>query len=144
LPEIQSEPEPIRSVDVWVPLVWLAALLVVGVMAGLLFEAVAIVAGAIYVYYNSKKFGIRGWYWLLALVFALLGLPLYAYELNKLRKMQQTALAGTFAQPIISTATPSVTQEASATSSLTKFCRNCGARIARDSVFCEECGAKLA
>jgi len=26
----------------------------------------------------------------------------------------------------------------------TKFCRNCGAKIPRDSNFCEECGTKLA
>lgn len=39
--------------------------------------------------------------------------------------------------------TPTVSQQASAISPSTKFCRKCGAKIPRDSVFCEECGSEL-
>lgn len=64
-------------------------------------------------------------------------------ELHKLRKAQQTGQFGSSVEPTTPATTPSVAQEASATSLPTKFCRNCGAKIARDSKFCEECGGKM-
>jgi len=64
-------------------------------------------------------------------------------ELHKLRKAQQTGQLGSSVEPTTLATTLSVAQEASATSPPTKFCRNCGAKIARDSKFCEECGGKM-
>jgi len=103
-----------------------------------------LVGAAIYVYYNARKFGIGGGgYAALTFLLAMIGLPVYAYELHKLRKNQQTGQVGTLVRPTVPTTTPRVTQQASAISPPTKFCRNCGVRILSDSKFCEECGAKL-
>jgi len=43
-------------------------------------------------------------------------------------------------QPAASTLQVGAPTEASTS---VKFCRNCGAKIARDSKFCEECGTRL-
>ena len=129
--------------DVWVPILLLVAMFILGLFSWILGLLVLIVA-TVYVHYDSKKFGVGGGRSLVVFVFAIVGLPLYAYDLHKLRKTQE-------AQPpaIVQPSQPAATIQLSATvgetlpTASTKFCHQCRARIPRDSKYCEECGAKL-
>jgi len=108
----------------------------------------ALIAATAYVHYNSRKFGIGGGRSIITLLFAIVGLPLYAYDLHKLRKAQQTGQLRTVSEPV-SSATPSMmeqtqTGQVPAIVPPTKFCSECGAKIPRDSMYCEVCGARLA
>jgi len=135
---------PVEESDVWVPILWLVGMIFLGVVSWIL-GLLGLIGATIYVYYNAKKFGIGGGgYAVITLLLAIIGLPVYAYELHKLRKNQQTGQVGTLVQPTVPTTTPSVAQQAPATSPPTKFCRACGAKIPRDSIYCEECGTSLA
>jgi len=134
---------------VWVPILWLVAILAGGYLFGIFGGLVLLVAATIYVYYNSKKFGVKGSRWLLTLILAIVGLPLYAYELHKLRKTQIAHRQTTLVEPALRPATASIQEQApimterSTVIPSMKFCRFCGAKIPRDSKFCEECGAKV-
>jgi ribosomal protein L40E len=123
-------------------LTWLVGTIFLGFFSWVL-GLLGLIGATIYVYYNAKKFGIGGSRAALTLLLAIVGLPLYAYDLHKLRKAQQTGQLRESVEPTTLATTPSVAQQASATSPPTKFCRNCGAKIARDSTYCEECGTRL-
>jgi hypothetical protein len=143
VPAVQKPPAPpVGELDVWVPIVWLVGTIFLGFFSWVL-GLFGLIGATIYVYYDAKKFGIGASRAALTFLFAIIGLPLYAYDLHKLRKAQQTGQLGTSVEPTTPATTPSVAQEASATSPPTNFCRNCGAEITRDSTYCEECGNRL-
>jgi hypothetical protein len=101
-----------------------------------------LMGATIYVHYDAKKYGVESHAWL-TLLFAIIGLPLHANELHKLRKAQQTGQVRTLVEP---TAKPQPSVNGRQVADVvkpTKFCRGCGASIPRDSTFCEECGTKL-
>jgi hypothetical protein len=87
-----SSAPPAREIDVWVPVVWLCGILITGIAFGL-FALVLLVAAAVYVHYNSKKFGIGGDRAILTAIIAIIGLPLYANDLHKLRQMQMRRIS---------------------------------------------------
>lgn len=134
---------------VWIPILWLVAILVGGIIFGILGGLVLLIAATMYVYYNSKKFGVGGSTWILVLIFAIVGLPWYAYELHRLQRAQKAYQQVTMAEPAFRPAdasiqqqTPIVTERPTAVPA-TKFCRQCGAKILRDSKYCEVCGSRL-
>jgi hypothetical protein len=144
VPVVQKPPAPpVGEFDVWIPILLLVAILFLGSLSFWL-GVFALGGATMYMYLNSKKYSIGGGRAIITLLFAIIGLPLYAYDLHKLRKAQQTGQPRTFVEPTKPSTTPSVAQQASVTSPPTKFCRNCGARILSDSKFCEECGKALA
>ena len=132
---------PVGELDVWIPILWLVGMIFVGFLSWIL-GLLGLISAAIFVHYDAKKYGVES-HAGLTLLFAIIGLPLHANELHKLRKAQQTGQVGTLVKPTPPAMTPSFAQQASAPSPSTKFCRNCGAKIPRDSKFREECGARL-
>jgi hypothetical protein len=78
---------PVGEFEVWIPVLWLVAIILLGYYLGLL-GIVVLICATIYVHYNSKKFGIGGSKALITLLFAVIGLPLYAYDLHELRGRQ--------------------------------------------------------
>jgi ribosomal protein L40E len=136
---------PVGEFDVWIPVLLLVAMILLGSFQWLL-GLFALIAATIYVHYNSKKFGIEGGRSIITLLIAVIGLPLYAYDLHKLRRAQQRGQLRTViepARPPMATGTGQQAPIAPTISPSTKFCRECGAKIPRDSIFCEECGAKV-
>jgi len=142
---------PVGESDVWFPVLLLVAMFVLGLFSWII-GLLALIAATAYVHYNSKKFGIQGGRSIITLLFAIVGLPLYAYDLYKLRKAQEAGQVRTIIEPVSAAGITTPVQ----TSSIpireretpivvppTKFCRECGAKIPRDSGFCEECGSKL-
>jgi len=71
--------------NAWVPILWLVAILL-GSLVFWLAGPVLLVIATIWVYFDSKKRGVGGSPWLVTLLFAIVGLPMYAYELHKVRK----------------------------------------------------------
>jgi hypothetical protein len=139
-PSVESgapEIKPVGELDVWTPIFYLGLMIFLGWVFGWILGVVLLVAAALYVHYDAKKYGIESHVWL-TLLLAIVGLPLHANELHKLRKAQQAkkTWAGTGA--------PAATEGLSGMEKPTKFCRRCGAKIPRDSTYCEECGARLA
>jgi ribosomal protein L40E len=133
---------PVGEFDVWIPILLLVAMFFLGFLSFWL-SVFALVGATLYVHSNSKKFGIGGGRAVITLLFSIIGLPLYAYDLHKLRKAQRTSQLERFLEPTAPAATPSTAQQVPATSPPTKFCRHCGAKIPRNSAYCEECGEKL-
>jgi hypothetical protein len=141
VPIVQKPPAPpVGELHVWVPILWLVGMFFLGFFFSWVGGLLGLIGATIYVHYDAKKYGVES-HTVLTLLFAIIGLPLHANELHKLRKAQQTGQLGTSVEPTTPAPTPSVAPQASATS--TKFCRHCGAKILRDSAFCEECGGKL-
>ena len=143
--------------DVWVPILWLVGILFLGILGfiysflyspapsllGWFLGLLGLIGATIYVYSSSKRFGIEGGRAIITFLFAIVGLPLYSYELHKLRKAQQAGLVRILVEP---TAKPQQSVNGRQVADVvkpTKFCRECGAKIPRDSTYCEECGANL-
>ncbi len=85
-PQSIAARQPISATPAWVPIVWLIAILIAG-MVDLFLGVIALVGVTIWVYRDSKKYSIRGSPVLLAVVtfmLAIVGLPLYAYRLHQL------------------------------------------------------------
>ncbi len=130
---------PVGTIDVWVPIVLLLAMLLLSYRIPFAGVGLFIVA-TLYVHYSSKKFKIGGGRAFVTLLFAIVGLPLFAYDLHKLKQHQRSPVS----QPLASAGPmPTVAKPAQVTVPEAKFCRECGAKIPRDSMFCEECGTKL-
>jgi len=128
---------------VWTPIVFLGLMILLGWVFGWVLGLVLLLAATLYVHYDAKKYGVESHAWL-TLLFAIIGLPLHANELHKLRKAQQTGQVRTLVEP---TAKPQPSVNGRQVADVvkpTKFCRECGAKIPRDSTYCEECGARLA
>lgn len=125
---------PVGEFDVWIPILWLLGILFFGFIAWFI-GIIVLISATIYVYYNSKKFNIGGGLTILTLLFAIVGLPLYSWDLYKLKQKQETTPAPPQPAP-----TPPIRPESG---QQTKFCRNCGAKIPRLSKFCQECGTNL-
>jgi len=179
---------PVGALDIWIPIMLLLVIVFLGFVAappvgvlemtisiiwlldviygrgGWWLSAIAVICTAIYVHYNSKKFGMKGNHATWTLLVAILGLPSYAYELHKLRETQKHSLIATPAAqqqappsqiPLPRrTESPRLSQEPrtdgleSITSAkdrpiATKICPECGATIPGDSKFCEKCGTNL-
>ncbi len=130
-------PPPVETYDVWIPIIWLAGILVTGFANGLI-GILVLIAGAIYVHYNSRKFKVGGSRAIITLLFAIVGLPLYSWDLYKLKHQQETS------KPTLSTEQPTAPPLGAQSTPPTKFCRECGAKVPRESKFCEVCGTKLA
>lgn len=149
--EIKPPAPPVGERDVWVPILWLVGMIFLGFFSWVL-GLLGLIGAAIYVHYDAKKYGVESHAWL-TLLFAIIGLPLHANELHKLRRAQQTGQVRTLVEAGAPAATvepqPSVSGRIGAedhgdiAKEATKFCRKCGAKIPRDSRFCEECGAGL-
>ena len=78
---------PVREIDVWIPILWLFGIIIAGIAFGL-FALLVLIAAAIYVHYNSKKFGITGDRTIFTVIIAIVELPVYANDLRKLRRTQ--------------------------------------------------------
>jgi len=145
----QAQHPSVDDFAVWIPILWLIAILVGGAIFGILGGLVLLIVATIYVYYNSKKFGVGGSTWILVLIFAIVGLPWYAYELHRLQKAQKAYQQVTMAEPAFRPAAASIQQQKPIVNERPtvipsmNFCRFCGAKIRRDSKFCEECGTRL-
>ena len=93
----------VTSNEVWIPILWLFGIIIapfIGVIIlppilGIFLGVIVLVCATIYVYKNSEKHGVKGDRTFLTLIFAIIGLPLYANDLHKLRQKQQS---GEFAQ----------------------------------------------
>jgi len=152
---------PVGEFHVWAPILWLVAIILLGFISwisGLWVVGmpgwVVLICAAVYVHYDAKKYGIES-HALLTLLLAIIGLPLHANELHKLRKAQQTGQVQILKPERVEARAPDATVkpqppvsgevagERSDITKPTKFCRKCGAKIPRDSEFCEECGTRL-
>jgi hypothetical protein len=150
VPVVQKPPAPlVGELDVWTPTLFLVGMFFLVWFSGFFLGSLSwfvgllcLILATIYVHDNAKKYGVKSHTWDTLLI-APIGLPWHAYELHKLRRAQQTDQFRTSVEPAPPATTPSVAQQASTTSPPTKFCRKCGAKILRDSVFCEECGMRL-
>ena len=71
--------------NVWLPILWLIVLLASSLLLGLL-GIVVLVLATVWVYKDSRKRKLGDSLWILTLLFAIVGLPLYAYRLHQLRK----------------------------------------------------------
>jgi len=83
----------------------------------------------IYVHYNSKKFKIGGERALLTLFLAVIGLPVYAHDLYKLKHLQDFKRAKSLIE-----------------STITRICVNCGRNLSNmpsDIKNCPYCQEKL-
>jgi hypothetical protein len=144
-PETSEKPPapPVGEGAVWTPIVFLGLMILLGWVFGWILGLVLLLAATLYVHYDAKKHGVESHAWL-TLLFAIIGLPLHANELHKLRKAQQAGLVRTLAEP---TAKPQPSVNGRQVADVvkpTKFCRECGANIPRDSKYCEKCGTRLA
>jgi hypothetical protein len=163
-------PPPVGGFDVWIPILWLLGILFFGFVAWFI-SIILLIGATIYVYYNSKKFKIESGLAILTLLFAIIGLPLYAWDLYKLKQAQKTQTLP--AQPVLAAPIQSeetklcrngwnptvkppplqtaphqpvstISDEQSDQQTMrTKFCRYCGVKIPRASKFCEECGSNI-
>src|SRR5208282_4381192 len=113
-------PPPVETYDVWIPIIWMAGILVAGFANGLV-GILVLIAAAIYVHYNSRKFKIGGSRAFITLIFAIVGLPLYTWDLYKLKRQQETSPSPTL--PIEQPMAPPLTAKSTPP---TKFCRECG------------------
>jgi hypothetical protein len=84
--EIPAAPA-VSSSDVWIPIVLLILIVALGFVAWWLGVAMLIFA-TFYVHVNSRKFGVGGGRAFVTLLVAIVGLPLYAHDLHKLRQSQ--------------------------------------------------------
>jgi predicted nucleic acid-binding Zn ribbon protein len=148
-PETSEKPPapPVGEGAVWTPIVFLGLMILLGWVFGWILGLVLLLAATLYVHYDAKKYQVESHAWL-TLLFAIIGLPLHANELHKLRKAQQTGQVRTLIEAGAPTATikpqPLVSDSVVAdVVKPTKFCRECGAKIPRDSRYCEKCGAEL-
>jgi len=100
LPPILTEkppiPRPVRvsEFDVWIPILWLVVILFCGSLSnprvpGWAGGFTMLSLATIWVYYDSKKRGMKNEFWIATLLLAVIGLPWYAHKLHKLRKTQQ-------------------------------------------------------
>lgn len=152
VPVVQKPPAPpVGEFAVWVPIVWLVGMIFLGLFFSWVGGLLGLVGATIYVHYDAKKYGVESQA-ALTLLLAIIGLPLYANELHKLRKAQQTGQVPTLvaadapsvtAKPQPSVSGNVVAEDHGDKTKPTKFCRKCGAKISRDSKYCEECGTEL-
>jgi hypothetical protein len=77
--------EEVNQPNVWLPILWLVVLLASSFLLGWLGVIVLILA-TVWVYKDSKNRKLGDSLWILTLLFAIVGLPLYAYRLHQLRK----------------------------------------------------------
>ena len=152
VPVVQKPPAPpVGELHVWVPILWLVGMFLLGFFFSWVGGLLGLIGATIYVHYDAKKYGVESQA-VLTLLFAIIGLPLHANELHKLRRAQQTGQVPTLvaadapfvtAKPQPSVGGNVVAEDHDDMAKPTKFCRKCGAKILRDSKFCEECGAGL-
>jgi hypothetical protein len=139
----QRPPAPsVKRSDVWFPILFLVLVIFLGFLSPGL-GVLTLIGATLYVYVDAKKYGIGSSRAIVTLLFSIIGLPLYAYDLHKLRKAQQTGQLLTLVEP---TAKPQPSVNGRQVADVvkpTKFCRVCGAKIPRDSMFCQECGEKI-
>lgn len=142
VPVVQKPPAPpVGEFHVWVPILWLVGMIFLGFFSWVL-GLLGLIGATIYVHYDAKKYGVESQA-VLTLLLAIIGLPLHANELHKLRKAQQTAQVQTLVEPPAKPQPSINDRQVAEVAKPTKFCRECGAKIPRDSMFCEECGATL-
>lgn len=77
--------EEANQPNVWLPILCLIVLLASSLFLGLL-GFVVLVLATVWVYKDSRKRKLGDSSWILTLLFAIVGLPLYAYRLHQLRK----------------------------------------------------------
>jgi hypothetical protein len=76
----------VSEFDVWKPILWLVVILFLGYLSPLaLMGLIILFFATIWVYRDSKKHGLSESLWIVTLLFAIVGLPLYAYRLHQLR-----------------------------------------------------------
>ena len=76
----------VSEFHVWIPILWLVVILFFGLLSPFALSALMVLPFAtIWVYLDSKKHGLSESLWLVTLLFAIVGLPLYAYRLHQLR-----------------------------------------------------------
>jgi len=77
---------------VWLPILWLILIVIAGFFFTVIGGVIALVAAAIWVNRDSKKYGVEvgEGLWALILLFAIVGLPLYAYRLHQFREKQKS------------------------------------------------------
>jgi hypothetical protein len=76
----------VSEFDVWKPILWLVVILFLGYLSPLaLMGLIMLFFATIWVYRDSKKHGLSESLWVVTLLFAIVGLPLYAYRLHQLR-----------------------------------------------------------
>ena len=134
---------PVGELHVWVPILWLVGMFFLGLFFSWVGGLLGLIGATIYVHYDARKYGVVS-HTVFTLLFAIIGLPLHAIELHNLRKAQQAGLVRTLVEP---TAKPQPSVNGRQVADVvkpTKFCRECGVEIRRDSTYCEECGARLA
>jgi hypothetical protein len=77
-PVIKSRPNAL------VPILWLMAIFAAGLIFGFVGGLIITVAATVWVYSDSKKQGVDESLWVVTLLFAIVGLPLYAYRLHQI------------------------------------------------------------
>ena len=83
-PIIQTESRP--QPNIATRFLWLFAILAAGFLFSWIGGAIVLILATIWVYYDSKKYGLDDSLWLITLLFAIVGLPLYAYRLHQISK----------------------------------------------------------
>lgn len=86
-PEVKRYPR-VGDFEVWVPIAWLAAMLIGGYFHVGISIFVQILA-TIYVYYDSKHYGFGHSMWIVTLLLGVIGVALYAYRLHQLKMKQE-------------------------------------------------------
>jgi len=84
----QPQPQP----NEWLPILWLILIVIASFLFPWIGGVIVLVAAAIWVEHTSKKYGVEvgEGLWALILLFAIVGLPLYAYRLHQFREKQKS------------------------------------------------------